>query len=766
MLKGYTKEEKSWMMYDWANSAHSVIVVTLLPIFFSSVAGFMRNTTSAMSIWGYVTSIAMLISALLAPVIGALGDFKGMRKKMFFVFLAVGVLACAGLAVTPMTGFAENTGVAEAVGTAILILYVISQIGFSGANLYYDSFLPDVTTEERMDRVSTMGYGLGYIGGSTIPLLIFLVMNAVGVDMLYCLSFIFGFTAVWWAAFSWPLLKNVEQKSYQPHEKGAIRKTLRELLRRQGRLRSLATGEEDSVYRLYYDFEQLLPKLAGHQILAINRGEKEGFLSVTVLLDRETGLTALRRAVVKPGSAAMEFMKSACEDAYDRLIYPSLEREARSDLTERACEGAIQTFALNLKPLLMQPPVKGHVTMGLDPGYAHGCKVAVIDATGKVLDTTVVYPTYGQRQKQEAIARLGGMIRRHHVEHIAIGNGTASRETEQMAVELIHTLGGGVSYMMVSEAGASVYSASKLAAEEFPEYDVNLRSAVSIARRMQDPLAELVKIDPKAIGVGQYQHDMPQKRLDETLGGVVEDCVNAVGVDVNTASASLLGRVAGLNGTTAKNIVKYREENGAFTTRRQLLKVPKVGPKAFQQCAGFLRVPESRNVLDHTGVHPESYPAAEQLLTLCGYTAADVGAAAMSQLPQKVRAIGEENAARQIGVGVPTLQDVVQELVKPGRDVRDDLPAPILRTDVLDIKDLRPGMELTGTVRNVVDFGVFVDIGVHQDGLVHISQICDRFIKHPSQAVAVGDVVKVVVLEVDEKKHRISLSMRQAAGKK
>ena len=766
MLKGYTKEEKSWMMYDWANSAHSVIVVTLLPIFFSSVAGFMRNTTSAMSIWGYVTSIAMLISALLAPVIGALGDFKGMRKKMFFVFLAVGVLACAGLAVTPMTGFAENTGVAEAVGTAILILYVISQIGFSGANLYYDSFLPDVTTEERMDRVSTMGYGLGYIGGSTIPLLIFLVMNAVGVDMLYCLSFIFGFTAVWWAAFSWPLLKNVEQKSYQPHEKGAIRKTLRELLRRQGRLRSLATGEEDSVYRLYYDFEQPLPKLAGHQILAINRGEKEGFLSVTVLLERETGLTALRRAVVKPGSAAMEFIKSACEDAYDRLIYPSLEREARSDLTERACEGAIQTFALNLKPLLMQPPVKGHVTMGLDPGYAHGCKVAVIDATGKVLDTTVVYPTYGQRQKQEAIARLGAMIQRHHVEHIAIGNGTASRETEQMAVELIHTLGGGVSYMMVSEAGASVYSASKLAAEEFPEYDVNLRSAVSIARRMQDPLAELVKIDPKAIGVGQYQHDMPQKRLDETLGGVVEDCVNAVGVDVNTASASLLGRVAGLNGTTAKNIVKYREENGAFTTRRQLLKVPKVGPKAFQQCAGFLRVPESRNVLDHTGVHPESYPAAEQLLALCGYTAADVGAAAMSQLPQKVRAMGEENAARQIGVGVPTLQDVVQELVKPGRDVRDDLPAPILRTDVLDIKDLKPGMELTGTVRNVVDFGVFVDIGVHQDGLVHISQICDRFIKHPSQAVAVGDVVKVVVLEVDEKKHRISLSMRQAAGKK
>ena len=546
----------------------------------------------------------------------------------------------------------------------------------------------------------------------------------------------------------------------------AIRRSLRELLEKRGTLRSLAATEEDSVYRLYYDFEQPLSRLQGHQILAINRGEKEKMLSATVLLDRELALPLLRRAVVKPGSAAMEFVKAAAEDAYDRLIYPSLEREMRAALTDKASEGAIKMFALNLKPLLMQPPVKGHVTMGLDPGYAHGCKVAVIDATGKVLDTTVVYPTYGERQKNEAITKLAQLVKKHGVEHIAIGNGTASRETEQMTVELIHRVGGGLSYMIVSEAGASVYSASKLAAEEFPQFDVNLRSAVSIARRLQDPLAELVKIDPKAIGVGQYQHDMPQKRLDETLGGVVEDCVNAVGVDVNTASASLLGRVAGLNGTTAKNIVKYREENGAFTTRRQLLKVPKVGPKAFQQCAGFLRVPESRNVLDHTGVHPESYPAAEQLLTLCGYTAADVGAAAMSQLPQKVRAMGEENAARQIGVGVPTLQDVVQELVKPGRDVRDDLPAPILRTDVLDIKDLKPGMELTGTVRNVVDFGVFVDIGVHQDGLVHISQICDRFIKHPSQAVAVGDVVKVVVLEVDEKKHRISLSMRQAAGKK
>ena len=541
----------------------------------------------------------------------------------------------------------------------------------------------------------------------------------------------------------------------------AIRKTLRELLRRQGRLRSVAATEEDTVYRLYYDFDQPIAKLAGHQILAINRGEKEGVLTVTVLLDRELGLMTLRRAVVRPGSRAMEFIKAACEDAYDRLIYPSLEREARSDLTAAACEGAIANFGLNLKPLLMQPPVKGHVTMGLDPGYAHGCKVAVIDGTGRVLDTAVVYPTFGPRQRQEAIARLSQLVRRHGVTHIAIGNGTASRETEQMAVELIRQLGGGVSYMMVNEAGASVYSASKLAAEEFPEYDVNLRSAVSIARRMQDPLAELVKIDPKAIGVGQYQHDMPQKRLDEALSGVVEDCVNAVGVDVNTASASLLGRVSGLNATTARNIVKYREENGAFTGRRQLLKVPKLGPKAFQQSAGFLRVPESKSVLDNTGVHPESYAAAQGLLDLCGYTLADVSAGSLAALPDKIKALGEESVARQLDIGVPTLRDVAAELVKPGRDVRDELPAPILRTDVLDIKDLAPGMVLTGTVRNVVDFGVFVDIGVHQDGLVHISQVCNRFIRHPSEIVSVGDVVRVVVLEADEKKHRISLSMKQ-----
>ena len=536
----------------------------------------------------------------------------------------------------------------------------------------------------------------------------------------------------------------------------AIRRSLRELLEKRGTLRSLAATEEDSVYRLYYDFEQPLSRLQGHQILAINRGEKEKMLSATVLLDRELALPLLRRAVVKPGSAAMEFVKAAAEDAYDRLIYPSLEREMRAALTDKASEGAIKMFALNLKPLLMQPPVKGHVTMGLDPGYAHGCKVAVIDATGKVLDTTVVYPTYGERQKNEAITKLAQLVKKHGVEHIAIGNGTASRETEQMTVELIHKVGGGLSYMIVSEAGASVYSASKLAAEEFPQFDVNLRSAVSIARRLQDPLAELVKIDPKAIGVGQYQHDMPQKELDASLNAVVEDCVNAVGVDLNTASPSLLTRVAGLNGTIAKNIVAFREENGVFTTRRQLLKVAKLGPKAFEQCAGFLRVPESKNVLDNTGVHPESYDAAKGLLELLGATPKDA-----RDLPARLNAYGAEKAAEALGVGVPTLRDIAKELSKPGRDPRDELPAPILRTDVLDIKDLKPGMVLTGTVRNVIDFGVFVDIGVHQDGLVHISQVCNKFIKHPSEAVAVGDVVKVVVLDVDEKKHRISLSMKQ-----
>ena len=544
-----------------------------------------------------------------------------------------------------------------------------------------------------------------------------------------------------------------------------LRKKLRELLLREGRLTSAATTDEDTVYRLYYEFSQSLSRLQGHQVLAINRGEKEEKLKVSVELDRDLALRTVRRHVVIPGSASMEFIKAAAEDAYDRLLFPSLEREARSTLTETACEGAIGQFALNLRPLLMQPPVKGKVTMGLDPGYRMGCKVAVVDGTGKVLDTAVVYPTYGERQKREAIETLSKMIKKHNIEHIAIGNGTASRETEQMAVELIRQMkaaGMAVSYMIVSEAGASVYSASKLAAEEFPQYDVNLRSAVSIARRLQDPLAELVKIDPKAIGVGQYQHDCPPKRLDEALNGVVEDCVNAVGVDVNTASPSLLQRVSGLNGTTAKNVVAYREENGAFTSRAQLKKVPKLGPKAFQQCAGFLRVPESKSVLDNTAVHPESYDAAKRLLEITGCSLADVKAGKLTDLPAKVKAYGEEKAAAECGVGVPTLLDVVSELMKPGRDIRDDLPQPILRTDVLDIKDLKPGMVLTGTVRNVIDFGVFVDIGVHQDGLVHISQVADKFIKHPSEVVSVGDVVKVAVLEVDEKKHRIGLSMKQA----
>ena len=545
----------------------------------------------------------------------------------------------------------------------------------------------------------------------------------------------------------------------------AIRKALREYTLRQGKLVSKAATEEDTVYRLYYDFEQSIPRLQGHQILAMDRGEREGKLTVTVLEDRERLLPMVCRAVVIPGSPAMDFVKDAAEDSLDRLIWPSLGREIRNHLTEQADEGAIGQFALNLKPLLMQPPVKGKVTMGLDPGYRMGCKVAVVDGTGKVLDTAVVYPTYGERQKKEAIAALEKLIRKHGVENIAIGNGTASRETEQMAVELIRQVneaGAHVSYMIVSEAGASVYSASKLAAEEFPQYDVNLRSAVSIARRLQDPLAELVKIDPKAIGVGQYQHDMPQKQLDEALNGVVEDCVNAVGVDVNTASPSLLQRVAGLNGTTAKNVVAYREENGAFTSRTQIKKVPKLGPKAFQQCAGFLRVPESKSVLDNTAVHPESYDAAKALLELTGHTLVDVKDGKLSDLPGQVKAYGEEKAAEAIGVGVPTLRDIVSELMKPGRDVRDELPKPILRTDVLEMKDLKPGMVLTGTVRNVIDFGVFVDIGVHQDGLVHISQVSDKFIKHPSEVVSVGDIVKVVVLEVDEKKKRISLSMKQA----
>ena len=541
-----------------------------------------------------------------------------------------------------------------------------------------------------------------------------------------------------------------------------IRSRLRSLISARAVLKSEAATEEDSVYRLYYDFSQSIGKLQGHQILAVNRGEKEDKLKVSIELDRELALQNVRRAVIKPGSRAMAFVRAAADDAYDRLIWPSMERETRAALTDTACEGAIKMFALNLRPLLMQPPVKGKVTMGLDPGYRNGCKVAVVDGTGKVLDTAVVYPTFSAGKKAEAIRILSGLVRKHGVEHIAIGNGTASRETEQMAVEMISQLGGGLSYAIVNEAGASVYSASKLAAEEFPDYDVNLRSAVSIARRLQDPLAELVKIDPMAIGVGQYQHDMPQARLEETLTGVVEDCVNAVGVDINTASPSLLQRVSGLTKTTAKNIVTYREENGIFTSRKAINKVPKLGPKAFQQCAGFLRVPESKQVLDNTAVHPESYDAATKLLELCGYTMADVKAGKLADLKQRLETYGAAKAAAECGVGEPTLRDIAAELIKPGRDPRDELPPVLLRQDVLEIKDLKPGMVLTGTVRNVIDFGVFVDIGVHQDGLVHISQVSDKFIKHPSEAVAVGDIVKVVVLDVDEKKHRISLSMKQA----
>ena len=539
----------------------------------------------------------------------------------------------------------------------------------------------------------------------------------------------------------------------------AIRKSLRELMNRRAVLTSKAQdAERDSVYRLYYDFSQPVSRLQGHQILALNRGEKEEFLKISVALPGNEGAALVCRAALKPTAVVSAFVRNAAEDAYERLIKPSVEREIRAELTDTAANGAIHNFALNLKPLLMQPPVKCFVTMGLDPGYRNGCKVAVVDGTGKVLATSVVYPTFSQRKKEEAITTLSGLMRRYNVRHIAIGNGTASRETEAMTVELLRSFPE-ASYMIVNEAGASVYSASPLAAEEFPEYDVNLRSAVSIARRLQDPLAELVKIDPKAIGVGQYQHDCPQKELDAALNGVVEDCVNAVGVDLNTASQSLLKQVSGLTAATAKNIVAYREENGPFTSRAQVKKVPKLGPKAFQQCAGFLRVPESKEILDNTGVHPESYEAAYKLLELCGYSKKDVPGN-LSDLQQRLEKLGMANAAKECGVGEPTLADIVAELRKPGRDPRDELPAPILRKDVLEMKDLKPGMVLTGTVRNVIDFGVFVDIGVHQDGLVHISQVADRRLRHPSEAVKVGDVVKVMVLDVDEKRHRIGLTMK------
>ena len=537
-----------------------------------------------------------------------------------------------------------------------------------------------------------------------------------------------------------------------------IRKALRELVMHKGTLicKAAEDAEEDGVYKLYYDFSQNISRLLDHQILAMNRGEKEGILKPSVTIVGNEGSAVVCRAALKPTMTVSSFVRTAAEDAYERLIFPSIQREVRSELSDRAYLGAIRNFALNLKPLLMQPPVKGFVTMGLDPGYRNGCKVAVVDPTGKVLATSVVYPTFSERKKQEAIATLSSLMKKHGVRHIAIGNGTASRETEAMTVELLHGFPE-ASYMIVNEAGASVYSASPLAAEEFPEFDVNLRSAVSIARRLQDPLAELVKIDPKAIGVGQYQHDCPQKELDSALGAVVEDCVNAVGVDANTASRSLLQQVSGLTATTARNIVAYREENGPFTSRAQLKKVPKLGPKAFEQCAGFLRIPESKEVLDNTGVHPESYSAAKALMNLLGCKKGDN----LSDLTEKLENYGLTQAAAECAVGEPTLLDIAKELSKPGRDPRDELPAPILRKDVLEMKDLVPGMELTGTVRNVIDFGVFVDIGVHQDGLVHISEVCNKRLRHPSEMVKVGDVVKVCVLSVDEKRHRISLSMKQ-----
>lgn len=541
-----------------------------------------------------------------------------------------------------------------------------------------------------------------------------------------------------------------------------IRKILREYCFSHAVIRSEGAKEEDSVYRQYYDFSQPVSAIPGHRILALNRGEKEGFLRVSLEADKDKILKLIFRQTVRSHSESAEFVKAAGEDSWDRLIFPSLKNELRSVLTEKASEGAIHNFAINLRPLLMQPPVKGHITMGLDPGYRNGCKTAVIDATGKLLDTCVVYPASGEKKKREAIDLLSKLVKKHNVEHIAIGNGTASRETEQMVSEMIKELDSKVSYMIVNEAGASVYSASGLAAEEFPQLDVNLRSAVSIARRLQDPLAELVKIDPKAIGVGQYQHDMPQKRLDDTLSGVVEDCVNAVGVDLNTASPSLLQRVSGLNSSIAGNIVAYREANGAFTDRKQLLKVPRLGARTFEQCAGFLRISGGRNPLDNTGVHPESYKAAEALISLCGCDMKDISSGKTSELGQKLHALDERTASEKCGIGIPTLRDIAKELAKPGRDPRDELPRPVLRTDVLEAKDLTPGMILTGTVRNVIDFGAFVDIGVHQDGLVHISEITDKYIKHPSEVLSVGDVIKVSVLSVDETGKRISLSVKQA----
>ncbi|MBE5804645.1 MAG: RNA-binding transcriptional accessory protein [Clostridiales bacterium] len=545
-----------------------------------------------------------------------------------------------------------------------------------------------------------------------------------------------------------------------------VRTRLKQLYHRDCMVKTRQSGEEDSVYRMYYDYQEPLRLMPSHRVLAMNRGEKEGFLKVGLDVN-EGGVQRIIQAdyVAHTGSLATEYVMKACEDAYSRLIAPSLDTELRNELTDKAQTAAIRVFAMNLKPLLMQPPVRGKVAMGLDPGIRTGCKVAVVDATGSVLDTGVIFPLPGHGKVAQAKAIVKNLIRKHGVSIVAIGNGTASRETEQFFVDVMHEMdmGSALSYMVVSEAGASVYSASKLAAEEFPQFDVSLRSAVSIARRLQDPLAELVKIDPKAIGVGQYQHDLKESELDAALDGVVEDCVNAVGVDVNTASPSLLSHVAGINNTVAKNIVAYREENGAFQTRAQLKKVPKLGPKAFEQCAGFLRIPGGKDLIENTGVHPESYAAAKALLKRFNMNAKQ---AAEGLLRPEAEKAGYDTLAAELDVGEPTIRDIVVELSKPGRDPRDELPPPLLRTDVMDMNDLVQGMELKGTVRNVTDFGAFVDIGVHRDGLVHISQFGGRRINHPSEAVRVGDVVTVWVLEVDAKKNRISLTMRKPAEKK
>lgn len=536
-----------------------------------------------------------------------------------------------------------------------------------------------------------------------------------------------------------------------------VRRLLRLLVQKRGALRAQAATEEDSVYRLYYDYREPVARVQSHRVLAVNRGEKEKLLKVTVEVNEDEALAILQRRYAAGQTPAAAFLLACCKDSYERLIFPSVERETRAALTAAASEQAIKMFAQNLKPLLLQPPLKNRVVLGFDPAYRTGCKLAVVDATGKVLETGVVYPTPPHNKKEQAAAVLKRLILTYGVTAIAIGNGTASKESEIFVAELLKELPG-VCYSMVNEAGASVYSASKLGAEEFPEFDVSLRSAVSIARRLQDLLAELVKIDPRSIGVGQYQHDMPQARLTETLNGVVEDCVNAVGVDLNTASASLLAQVAGLTAATAKNVVQYRQENGAFKNRKQLLKVAKLGPKAFTQCAGFLRIPGGEEPLDNTGVHPESYPAARTLIKALGYqTVADC-----STIAEKAKQAGTPALAELCGVGEPTVRDIITELSKPGRDLRDELPKPVLRSDILSLSDLKPGMVLTGTVRNVIDFGAFVDIGVHQDGLVHISEICNRFIKHPSEVLTVGDTVTVTVLSVEPEKKRISLSIKQA----